>query len=295
MKVVKIMKAETHLWEQYKQRITKDPNIQSELDAQYSEYLSVVDEIHNAHNKFRSSLAHLPIGVALRAWMASATNKKIANEQAEQILTIIDSKALPLKLSRKDILTLGYLQESGQEAHKQILEEIRCNTEWSIDKKEELVKCYIQFSGYLNEATDGIIPKALDRDREGTLHKVVQYDTFVEFIQELSERDALIAKLLYFGAPGVEDVLLLVRKDINSKSSSIRFQKDTVAFPKYLIEELLSHSKLRKQGELVFLNVRGDAVEGTHLSKSFKRISEKLDLETQITPRELSKAKTEIL
>jgi hypothetical protein len=288
------MKPETHLWEQYKKRITKDLEKQTELDAQYTEYLSLVDEISNAHNKFRANLEHLPIGVALRAWMSSVTDKKIAREQVDQILTIIDSKALPLKLSRKDILTLGYLQELGQEAHKQILEEIRCNIEWSIDKKEELVKCYIHFSEYLNEATEGEILVALDPDRAATAHKLLAFDSFIQFVQNVPERDALIAKLLYFGGPSVEDVVRLEYGMINRRDSTINFSGLSVDYPKHLILEILEFVGKKEKGDLLFLNYRGKPVDSPHLSQCFKRVSAKMIPVRKITPRNLLEAKTKL-
>jgi hypothetical protein len=288
------MKADTKLWEDYKLRLLRNRIVHGNLDQQYDDYCHQVLEISIAHEKFRSILKDLPLGVALRAWMVSTLDEKVSKELVEKVLSIIDGKALPLQQKKKEVFTLGYLQELGLEAHKQILEEIRCNGEWSVDKKEELVKCYIHFSEYLNEATKGEILLALDPDRAATAHKLLDFDTFIQFVQSVAERDALIAKLLYFGAPSVEDVVLLRYGMLKKANSAVNFTNLTVKYPKHLIQDILSYAGKKGKDDLVFLNYRGNNVERTHLSQSFANISSKIFDDRKITPRTLLETKTEL-
>ncbi len=92
--------------------------------------------------------------------------------------------------------------------------------------------------------------------------KKVKYEAFLDFVQKLPARDALIAKLLYFGAPSMDSVLSLKKDAVHAEKSSISFPERDVVFPKHLIKDLCLHMENRKkESDLVFTNVRGAEVE----------------------------------
>ncbi len=77
-----------------------------------------------------------------------------------------------------------------------------------------------------------------DPDFQRTIKKVVNYKEFIKFIQELQERDALMAKLLYFGAPTMDEVLNLRVSQVDLKKGMVRFNKFSVRYPKHVMLEL---------------------------------------------------------
>jgi len=286
------MKAEVQFWNEYKQRISKNKKTQDSLEQQYEDFCNLIENMGKAQDEFRGQIHELPLAVALRGWVASTSNKKEAQDYLEQIFTLFDSQVFSLRNNRK-VITLGDLAEKGQEAHCQIVEAIRNLSGWTLGERESLVRCYIDFAGYLNETIYGLISKAVDLDREETAHKVLSFDMFIEFVQQLSERDSLIAKLLYFGAPTVEDVLSLKYGDLERRKSSVAFQNCSVVYSKHLIQEILKYSGRKKRGDLLFLNHYGKRMERTHLNQCFGRESEKIFNE-KITPRQLLATKTKL-
>ncbi|HEY4831976.1 MAG TPA: hypothetical protein VIH61_05380 [Waddliaceae bacterium] len=82
--------------------------------------------------------------------------------------------------------------------HQAIIEEIRCSSKLTTSEKEKMVETYVLFSQQLSRDTCRLITQGEDPDFQRTVKKVVNYREFIKFIQELQERDALIAKLLYY-------------------------------------------------------------------------------------------------
>jgi integrase len=205
------------------------------------------------------------------------------------MVQLIERKILSIQDQKGQLLCLDYFQEQGEQEHKRIIEDIKCILDWPNLIKEELVQHYIEFSQHLHQNTFGIIPIAQDPDRLHASQKVVNYDDFTRFVQFLSERDALIAKLLYFGGPTVEEVLFLKYGQLDFDNCSVNFSKQSVSYPKHLILELSNFAGKKKKNALVFLNYKGKQVVRTHLNHSFGRASKEINL--MITPRELTKIK----
>lgn len=201
------------------------------------------------------------------------------------------NRLLPGINSEGTLLTLEEFKSIG---HQKILEEIRCVSGCSTADKECAIRSYLMFSSSLARDTCNFIPSGFDPDRNLVRRKKIKYDEFFEFIQKLSNRDALIAKLLYFGAPSIESVLSLQFTAINVEKVSVSFPEGEVVFPKHLIKELLSSIQNRKEKhDLVFANLRGTEVERAHLNQSFSRASQKSIIATKITPGNLLRFENE--
>lgn len=183
---------------------------------------------------------------------------------------------------------LGDLQSAD---HLLVIENIRCIKEWSIAEKEDLIGCYLQFTYDLAKFTFGMIPVAFDPDRLRTERRVVRYELFMNFVQLLSERDALIAKLLYFGAPNIESAISLKIVALDIEKLEIKFGEQAIRFPKHLINDISGYIQPRKDNPmgLVFVNVRGEEVERVHLNQSFARKSSNIPGGFKITPAALLK------
>lgn len=281
--------AEKFFWEKYKNQIHNASERSQELEKKFSQYSALIEENQNIYSILKTILKDIPIGIALRHWLNLISNQSKQKKASDQALQLIERQILPVQIKNDQLLTLNYFQEKGEEKHKKIIEEIRCVSDMPTAIKEELVQCYVDFTHYLNQNTFGIIPIAYDPDRFYASHKIVDYDDFMEFVQLLSERDALIAKLLYFGVPTVEEVIFLKYGQLDFNDCIINFSKQSIKYPKHLMLELLNFSGKKKKNASIFLNYKGNQIVRTHLNQSFGRASKEINL--RITPRDLLKLK----
>jgi hypothetical protein len=280
--------SEKSVWEEYKKKVSHISKITNDLEKQFSEYSDLVHEIKQVVGKLKSDFQDISMGVALRHWLLNMSE----NSSASVILNLIENNLFPIQNKQGNLITLGHLLKNSKKMHQEALEAIRSAQNLSSSEKEKSVNCYIDFSRYLHTISLGMIPEAFDPIRHYTSHKVIDYDHFVKFVQALPERDALIAKLLYFGAPTVDDVLFLTYGQLDFNKYSIQFLKRTVSYPKYFLLELFNFLGKKKKTDLIFINFRGNQIARTHLNHSFGRASK--GLIHKITPRDLLRTKTEI-
>lgn len=133
----------------------------SDGDKQFSHYSSLINETQTVHSKLAANLKDVPLVVGIQHWLNNCSSQLNRN----RMLELIEKNVLPLKNEKGELCSLGELQEQGEKYHNKILEGIRCTQEWSIARKEEIVKSYIEFCDYLSQSTLGIIPKAQDPDQ----------------------------------------------------------------------------------------------------------------------------------
>ena len=98
---------------------------------------------------------------------------------------------------------------------------------------------------------------------------------------------ALIAKLLYFGAPTMDEVLNLRVSQVDLKKGIVKFNKFSVRYPKHVMLDLKGYLTKKDKEELIFVNLRGEMVERTHLNNCFNRASRKISSSKRITPKML--------
>lgn len=283
--------AEDIFWDGYKQNIIKHLKIKPDFENSFKDYSKTIGEASKALDKLKANLKNIPLGIALHHWLTSSAHLRSKNEQhkhAKQILELIEKRIIPIT-NKNDIVTLNLLQQSGKKFHHDVIDDIRRRQNYSIDEQEQLIESYLNFSKYLHQSTLDLIPLASDPDREQVKNKAIPYDTFIKFIQFLAERDALIAKLLYFGAPTIEETLLLRCSQVNFRHCLIQFEKHPTTYPKHIIQSLKQHINQKKPEDLIFTNFKGSEIERTHLNHSFGRASNKMSATKKITPRDLLK------
>jgi len=173
----------------------------------------------------------------------------------------------------------GSLGNYGEKDHKRVLEDIRCHSRAGKFAQEIVVNAYIEFSHVLSNCTFGLIPKAFDPDRERVKNRFIPYEMFYELCGRLSDRDCLIAKLLYFGAPSVESTLQLRQSCINKTYFGIHFKCGDVPFPKHLMRDILSW--IDDNGIMIdsyiFNNCKLEKVSRVHLDQALKRASKEIN------------------
>jgi len=245
-------------------------------------------------DRLRDFLRSIPLSVAIIDWAKGLIADDFLSERyLPKMLKLQRQRIIPFEDSQGNPIFLDYLIQQG---HQEILENIRCVDEWSLFEKEDAIQCYIQFSHSLARRTLGIMPHSFDPDRDRVRYKAIKYESFIDFVQHLSERDALIAKLLYFGATSLEEILSLRGDQIKVDNFSIQFDKSPIVFPRHLIRDLIAHQAIRGDGKkLMFTNVRGAEVERAHLNQSFARACERMSKKIKITPGSLLKMENEFI
>ncbi len=271
-------------WESCKKQIPKERlrSIEELLDKYTEETRKIRKSFQEFHSIF---LTDMPVAVALAHWTQTILNDPMWRDKyVKGMETLIEKKLIPLVDAEGENMTLEKLREQG---HQQIIENIRCVREWTPFEKEELVQCYVQFSHSLARFTFDYVPAGFDPDRRRAQQRIVKYEYFFDFVQQLSDRDALIAKVLYFGAPSIDQTIVLKKVALDEKNFAVQFEERKVVFPKHLIYDLALHVKEKSRDQLMFTNVRGAEVERAHLNQSFARACERIPRGIKITPGSL--------
>jgi integrase len=278
------MTIKTNFWQEYVKRT--DKNASSNTPQQYEKIMMQgKKQLEAAIEAFRLKLNEIPLGAEITNWLERLDlPKEYISRYTESMLHLIDLKLLSLTNKQGQLRTLNDISPND---HQSIIEEIRCSSKLSTPEKEKAVEAYILFSQHLSRATCGLIMQGEDPDFQRTIKKVVWYKEFIKFVQLLPERDALIAKLLYFGAPTMDEVLSLRVDQIDSRKGLVKFKKFSVKYPKHVMLELKNFLTQKKKEDLIFTNLHGQQVERTHLNNCFNRAARKLDGNTRITPKML--------
>lgn len=271
-------------WQEYLKRT--DKNTPSSTLLQYEKIMiQGKKQFEEAIEAFRLILSEIPLGAEIANWLERLDlPKEYISKYTESTLNLIDLKILSLTNRQGHLRTLNDVSPND---HRDTIEEIRCSSKLSTPEKEKAVETYILFSQHLSRATCGLIMQGEDPDFQRTIKKVVWYKDFIKFVQLLPERDALIAKLLYFGAPTMDEVLSLRVDQIDLRKGLVKFKKFSVKYPKHVMLELKNLRGQKKKEDLIFTNLHGQQVERTHLNNCFNRAARKLDGNTRITPKML--------
>lgn len=279
------MTTKTTFWEEYLKRIDKNALPKTTLQEFEKILLLSKNQLEEAIGIFRKELTKVPIGAEITNWLQRLDLPlEITHTYETSMLHLIDAKLLKITNEKGQLRTLNDLSFSE---HQKIIEAIRCLPKFSIAEKEKMVETYILFSQHLSNLTCGLITQGEDPDFQSTIKKVVLYNEFIKFVQFLPQRDALIAKLLYFGAPTMDEVLSLRAEQIDLRKEMVKFKKFSVRYPKHVMQELKSYLAQKKKEDLLFVNLRNEQIERTHLNNCFNRASRKLSNIKRITPKML--------
>ena len=275
-------------WGDFIDLVAKSPAQKKSLKEQPTEFRMKSQELMVEVNEYRHFLNTISIVSAIGAWIEERlTDANWKERYANSIAKLNQKSILPFHNTKGTLVTLDYFIKHG---HLNILEAIRCESDWAPLEKEENVSVYVQFTQSLAHNTQGLVPYATDPDRERARNKAIKYEVFIDFVNHLSERDALMAKVLYFGARTIEEVITLTPDAIDAKTSTILLGGAPTNYPQHIILDLLAYIKQKpKAQKILFTNLRGELVERPHLNQSFARACEKMAKKEKITPGALLK------
>jgi len=191
--------------------------------------------------------------------------------------------------------------------HDTIIDRIKLVPEWTECSRQARAACYISFTRFLSRRTEGMIKKATP-SREGnskTFFRVyekiktsamtqAQWIRFFEALEEISPREALIAKVILQGGKRVDEVLSLQVSQINWERRKIVFaqsktkglKKETIiTYPETIIQKLREYVGSREG--YVFITRFSKPVKLNRLTTTFATAGKLAGLPFKITPHVL--------
>lgn len=199
------------------------------------------------------------------------------------------------------------LQVFALRTHENVLDGIKGVSEWSEASRQARAALYCAFTRYLSRRSEGVIRRAIP-SREGTtktffkvrdkvatrpLNKV-QWGKFLEALDKINRRDALIARVMLQGGKRKSEVLSLQTDQIDWNERTITFMqvktkgtaKETViTYPQHVMKELGEY--LAERTGHVFITSTGKPVQPTQIDRTFAKAGEKARIEFKVSPHVL--------
>ncbi|NGX54936.1 MAG: hypothetical protein KR126chlam2_00557 [Chlamydiae bacterium] len=238
--------------------------------------------------QFKGTSAEYPLMAVIFLWAQWIGNDKVLGEKYLSMMEHLLERNLiqhkhPTNGKPLDIAQFSSLKPNA------VIDAIRCHQAWSIEKREDYVRFYAEFSSWLSKQTFGLISEAKDRDRAITQQRKLSFETYIAILQNLEIRERIMSKIFYLGGSmGLEEVLFLKIKDINFNESSISFSGENVYFPSHVFEDLKIFLEGRKQG-YVFIGRKNERINHTVPYRSLKAVVTKLGMSTRFTFKDFVK------
>ena len=182
---------------------------------------------------------------------------------------------------------------------------------WSIRTKEARISCFLAFTRYLSRKTEGIIRRGipskegLEKTFSAKPRKVKtealnrsQIVLFLEEIEKINARDAMIAKLCLHGAKRINEVLSLQTEQIDYEKRQITFKQSKskiaddftiISFEKpaarTFLEDLRAYIGQRTGN--VFVTSSLQAVQKTQVDRNFARAGKRAGIPFRVSPHNL--------
>ncbi|MDB6081435.1 MAG: hypothetical protein JWO53_707, partial [Chlamydiia bacterium] len=135
--------------------------------------------------------------------------------------------------------------------HRTVIDSIRCQREWSLQTRELVVYTYLSFLVWLSQETRGYIARVEDPDRERVKGRVLDYPLFIKFIDALSGREQLVAKLLYYGGRRTLDEVLSIQiEDVDFEKRAIHYPSEMVIYPMHVFSDIKVLIEKRESGKI---------------------------------------------
>ncbi|MCH9633489.1 MAG: hypothetical protein S4CHLAM7_02140 [Chlamydiae bacterium] len=249
------------------------------FEKDYNSFHKELQSFEKIRKSHHNKLLKLPLNLIFIHWLKNLGKESSVKKHSKNLMTLIEEKLIPTPNEALEALVKKNVRT--------IYERIRSHKKFTDLEKESLCSTLQEFSNDLECLLEGSINFSPDPMQILTQNKKVPHTQFLRFIEPLSDRDQLIAKVLYYGEPTLEETLELTHDKILFKQSAIQFHKEVVSYPKHIIQELKEVTKNKTAKSLVFTNQKGKQIERPHLNNCFERASQRLDLKERITPKDL--------
>lgn len=260
-------------------------------------------------------LRYISVQEAIDEWLITIQNKCTRKSYANSMEELIERRFINPQISLQLFTLLS--PEKIIDSIKTIPIYIKNQTgeytskQWSIRTREARISCFLAFSRYLSRKTDGIIRRGIP-SKEG-IEKTFspkpkkvktealtrsQIVLFLEEIEKINPRDAMIAKLCLHGAKRINEVLSLQVEQIDYEKRQIIFKQSKskisddftiISFEKaaarLLLEELKKYIGERKG--IVFVTSAFQPVQKTQVDRNFAKAGKRAGIPFRVSPHNL--------
>lgn len=188
--------------------------------------------------------------------------------------------------------------------HESIVDQIKQIKEWSECTRQARAACYISLTAFLDRRLQGVVKKAKTNKEKGskTFFRVYekvktnamnqsQWISFLKALEEMSCRDALIAKLTLQGGKRISEVLSLQVHQIDWHNLEITFMQSktkgcikqtVITYPESIMCALKGYIGDRE--EYVFVTRNGKPINLRHCARAFAKAGLKAHIPFKVTP-----------
>src|ERR1700733_4759715 len=224
--------------------------------------------LHANVDIFRNLVLGTPLCSVIQQCLSKEITSAFGQEIIEAFETFYKNQIFPLKGSSGHIFNVDGLRALG---HSEIIERIRCIPALRLGERENMINGYMHFAKFLSHLTFGSVPLAIDPDRKKTAERILSLEDFWEFCGYLSERDSLIAAIMYYTGHILNNVVMLKVGQIDPTSDRIHFDRGTCKIPRHIRLRLGSFLFNKKSSELLFHNRSGAEVNRAHVFIAFQK------------------------
>lgn len=185
------------------------------------------------------------------------------------------------------------------------------NQQWSVRTREARISCFLAFTRYLSRKTQGIIRRGIP-SKEG-MEKTFSFKPkkvkteamtrsqivlFLEEIEKINPRDAMIAKLCLHGAKRINEVLSLRVDQIDYEKRQIIFKQSKskisddftiISFEKAAARVFLEELKkyIGERIGTVFVTSSLQSVQKTQVDRNFAKAGKRAGIPFRVSPHNL--------
>lgn len=241
------------------------------------------EEVDHTIDKFQRKMNTLSLLSVILLWAQyMGKDKALGAKRLSMLSELMEEGLFPPKKK----MTLKEFALSG---HDSVIDHIRSFSKWFLQKREDFVTFYVEFGNWLSQATYGFIPIVTDLDRQMTARRKLPFETYIDLLALLPEREHILTKLFYLGGErALEEVLNLEIKHIDFAKGHIHFPGYFVRYPMHVLDDLKAYIEERKKG-FVFLSKQGERINHTVPYRALKVAAQKLGLPSTFTFKDLVK------
>ncbi len=261
------------------------------------------------------SLAHVKLSKAIDQWLESILNARTKKSYQLTMEELIARNFLDPQCSLQQFslispdmvidniktMPIFIRDREGKDTTKQ----------WAMRTREARIACFLAFSRYLSRKTEGMIRRGVP-SRDGiektfsSRSRKVKADamtrsqivSFLEELDKLNPRDAMIARLCLHGGKRINEVLSLKVHQIDYEKKQIIFHQSksklaedftVISFEKpaafALLNELRNYIGERK--ELVFVTANGKGLRQNQIDRNFLKAGRRSGIPFRVSPHNL--------
>ena len=183
--------------------------------------------------------------------------------------------------------------------------------QWAMKTREARIACFLAFSRYLSRKTEGMIRRGVP-SRDGiektfsSPSRKVKSDAmsrsqivcFLEELDKINSRDAMIARLCLHGGKRINEVLALRVSQINFEKKQISFHQSkskfsddftVISFERPAAEVLLNELRryIGERKDLVFVTANGKGLRQNQVDRNFLKAGRRSGIPFRVSPHNL--------